>query len=93
MNFLPSWGFAVYMTIYHILLKFNTVYYINFSISINQSLFIKLSIVTNLDFNSIILSSNILIYRAKKSMKTHFRGLLTLLLQQSNYRRVPYSAP
>ena len=35
MNFLPSWGFAVYMTIYPVLLKFNTVYYINFSISIN----------------------------------------------------------
>lgn len=85
MNFLPSWGFAVYMTIYHILLKFNTVYYINFSISINQSLFIKLSIVINLDFDSIILGSNILVYRARKSMKTHFQELLALLFQQLSY--------
>lgn len=93
MNFLPSWGFAVYMTIYHILLKFNTVYYINFSISINQSLFIKLSIVTNLDFDSIILGSNILIYKAKKSMKTHFQELLALLFQQLSYHHGPCSAP
>lgn len=93
MNFLPSWGFAVYMTIYHILLKFNTVYYINFSISINQSLFIKLSIVTNLDFDSIILGSNILVYRARKSMKTHFQELLALLFQQSNYHHDSCSLP
>lgn len=93
MNFLPSWGFTVYMTIYHILLKFNTVYYINFSISINQSLFIKLSIVTNLDFNSIILGSNILVYITRKSMKTHFQVLLALLFQQSNYHHGPCSLP
>ena len=40
---------------------------------------------TNLDFSSIILSSNILVYRARKSMRTHFRGLLTLLFQQLSY--------
>ena len=48
---------------------------------------------TNLDFNSIILGSNILIYRARKSMKMHFQELLALLFQQLSYHHGPCSAP
>ena len=49
--------------------------------------------ITNLDLGSIILGSNILVYRAKKSMKTHFQELLALLFQQLSYHHGPCSAP
>ena len=69
MKCLPSWGFGVHMTFYHVLPVFSIAYCIDFAIIINDG-------NKCLFFSYFILNPYTLIYKARKSMKTRFQGLL-----------------
>ena len=69
-----SWDFYVHMTIYHVLPIFSIAYCIDFTIIINYGN--KMTINSIFKLVHFILNPYTLIYRARKSMKTRFRGLL-----------------
>lgn len=78
-------------------LHLQKLFYVNFwgaahllSSTFLPKIYIQIQLLLKLN---IILGLNILVYRARKSMKTHFQVLLTLLFQQSSYHHGPCFSP